>query len=242
METINRAGLMRVIRAPKILHVNHATFIPSGMHGAVGGVPEKLEHRDATEQVFKKLVGRGIHPNIARGLVTRAKMRHHGRTEHQQKHRGFTYMRRAGLSDGEPTIDDVVSKAQEFQLQHRGLLAQLGAQPNDALTKENVRNSVEALYNAWTQYAVGVKDGTAPYQWDRSNPMDAVLIAVRDDLRNTADLIAANKAQQALAKQIANLPKLGTGKPGFNIDVPWYVWAAGAVAAVGVGSKALHLW
>jgi hypothetical protein len=245
---------MRVVRAPQLMRVNDATFIPSGMHGAVGGVPEKPEQREAAELVFKNLVGRGIHPNVARGLVVRAKMRHHGRIAHQRRRApGFKYMRSAGLSDddtvGPPLPDDqllatVQAKANDVQTSHKALIGRIPSAASDA-DRLAIRNSIDGLYQDWTQYAVGVKDGAAPYQWDRTNPVDAILIAVRDDLRDTVNLFDANKAQAALQKNIALLSKFGQpgkGGPLFNVDVPWYVWGGAAAAAVGIAGKTLHLW
>lgn len=228
---------MKVIRAPRIMYVNDATFIPSGMHG----IPQAAA-KEAADHVYRKLVKRGVHPTTARGIVVRAVARHHGRLAHRHAApRGYTYMRPAGLSDDDG-LAAVQAKAADYQKAHAGLIAQLGAARTDA-DKLVVQNAVEGLYNDWTAYAVDLKGGAAPYEWDRSNPVDAILIAVRDDLRNTSDLIAANKAQAVLQKNIALLSKFGQPGtlPKLGLDLPWYAWAGAAVAAV-AGAKVLRLW
>lgn len=228
---------MKVIRAPRIMYVNDATFIPSGMHG----IPQAAA-KEAVDHVYRKLVKRGVHPTTARGIVVRAVARHHGRLAHRQAPRGYKYMRSAGLSDDDGGLAAVQAKAADYQRAHAGLIAKLGAAQNDA-DKLAVQNAVEGLYNDWTAWAVDTKGGAAPYEWDRSNPVDAILIAVRDDLRNTSDLIAANKAQAVLQKNIALLSKFGQPgtMPKIDLDLPWYAWAGAAVAAA-AGAKALHLW
>jgi hypothetical protein len=57
------------------------------------------------------------------------------------------------------------------------------------------------------------------------------------------DMIQANKMQAVIARQIAELPTFGMpGKmPTIKVDLPWYVWAGGAVA-LAAATKAAHLW
>lgn len=230
----------RVIRQDPILQVDHATMIPDGMHGIEAGyhgegwrtatmIPTGMhativvDKRRVLESVVDGLIARGVEPVRARTLVSRAAMR-------QYQNQGD------GLGD-DATPDSslltaVQAKAADMQSQHKALIDKLGggADPNA------IRDAVEGLYNDWTAYAVDAAGGVPPVQWDRTDPVQAILIAVRDDLRNTADMLAANKAQQVLAKQIAGLPKLGIpGSLPSLPDVPWYVWAGGA----GVGILAL---
>ncbi len=260
MKVINRPGLVRVIRAPRFMRVRHATFIPSGMHGAAASATSKKakpDHREAAEQIVKSLVAKGVSPQKARGLVVRAAARHHGRTANRGRAWGqsYKYMRRAGLSDdeiyGPPAPEDlateqalasIVAHGNKTQSTHKELIARIPSATSDS-DRLAIRNAIDGLYNDWTQYAVGVKNGAPPFEWNRTNPIDAILIAVRDDLRDTVNLFDANKAQQILGKNISMMSKFGMptkGGPLFNVDVPWYVWAGGAAAALGVAWKAMH--
>jgi hypothetical protein len=241
-----RPGIVREIRTPIVLRsFDHAQFIPSGMHGyslpfdhaqfipsgmhqfhnrAAGYMQVAPAYERAvtglgdSRRIERTLVARGVHPDRARAIVARAAVR-------------------AGLGDDEPTgptLADVQAKAGDYENAHRTLIAQLGATADgDAGSAERlqIRNVVEGLYDDWTTWAVSAKGGVAPYQWDRTNPVDAILIAVRDDLRNTADLLAANKAQQVLGKQIQ---AYGGGFKLPSIDLPW-----GWLAAVAGGLLAL---
>lgn len=228
---------IRFVQSPTI-YVDQATMIPDGMHGVS---PKKA----VPAAVERDLIARGIRPERARILVRRALLKARDRS-YGRGRRPMPHPRRNGLGDGEETsalLASVQSRGGDFQRAHATLIAQLGAafSPEEKL---RIQNTIDGLYNDWTAYAVGVKGGAAPYEWNRTDPVDAILIAVRDDLRDTSNLISANKAQQALAKQIAALPTFGMpGKnPLLNIDVPWYVWAAGAATGVAIVTKALKIW
>jgi hypothetical protein len=220
---------VRVVNPPQIIRVNSATFIPSGMHGADD------TKKQTVANIVAFLVSRGVPPDRARAMVRRACARAHpARTG-------------SGLGDDETTSvsPDVLARASDTQAQHKSLIDQYAA-TTDAAARKSLRDSIEALYNDWTAYAVDVEGGTPPYQWSTTDPTAAVLLAVRNDIRNTVDLIDAGKAQAALQKNISASWKAapGTGLPSLPSlpDLPWYVWAGGALAATAVGGKALHLW
>jgi hypothetical protein len=238
---------VRFVQDPTF-YVERATMIPDGMHGTPA-----TDNSIAIESTMKKLIAGGIHPERARRLVKNASFRV-GHRPHTNfgLHRGWMKRpvvrsyRRAGLGDAEEDaalLSSVQAHGADVQSQHAALIAKIpsGEASGDKL---KIRNQIDQLYSDWTAYAVGVKNGVPPFEWNRTDPVDAILIAIRDDLRNTVDLLDANKAQQVLAKQISALPKLGTGKSGplFGVDVPWYVWAGGAAAAAAVAGKTLHLW
>lgn len=239
-----RRPAVRFVQDPTF-HVQQATVIPDGMHGA-----PPTDNSLAIESTMKKLIASGVHPERARRLVKNAYVRV-GVKMNRGLHRGWfkhgSIPRRNGLGDEEADaslLASVQAHGADVQQQHADLIAKIpaGQAVGELL---NIRNDVDKLYSDWTDYAVGVKNGVPPYQWNRLDPVDAVLIAVRSDLQNTSDLLAANKAQQVLAKQIAQLPRLGLpGKNGplFGVDVPWYVWAGGAAAGAAVLGKSLHLW
>lgn len=225
------------------LYVQQATVIPDGMHGHTS--PGKA----IPNEVVRALIARGVRPERAQALVLNA-MRRVGHRRHPNRglHRGWTQARRHGMGDGEEVdpalLASVQARGADVQRQHADLISKIpsGEASGDKL---RIRNLIDQLYSDWTAYAVGVKDGAAPYQWNRTDPVDAILIAIRDDLRNTVELLDANKAQQVLAKQIAELPRLGMpgrGGPLFGVDVPWYVWAGAAAAGAAVVGKTLHLW
>lgn len=227
VEKITPSGTMRVIRAPRVMYVQEATFIPSGMHGVDIG-----QQKNVTESVSKQLVAKGVPEHRARRMVKMASIRI--RSRYWRGNRGA-----AGLGDGGETsaspLEAVQTKATAFQNAHRTLIAQLAGAVSD-IDRLTLRNTIESLYNDWTQYAVQTKDGAPPFEWNRVDPVDAILIAVRDDLRNTVDLIDANKAQQVLGKQIKSY---GGGFSLPKLEIPWYVWAGGAAAGLLMLSSAL---
>lgn len=241
---------VRFVQDPTF-YVQQATMIPDGMHGV-----QPTNNNLAIESTMKKLIAGGVHPERAQQLVKNAYVRvnvwpntNRGLHLGLAKRLGARPHRRAGLGDDElvgpslpedALLNEVRSKAADIQRQHADLIAKIpaGKASGDLL---RIRNLIDALYVEWTDYAVGVKNGVPPYQWDRTNPIDAIMIAVRDDLRDTVNAIDANKAQEVLTKQVlAVTPK--TGFPSFGINVPWYVWAGGAAAGAAVLGKTLHLW
>lgn len=245
--------------------VHTADLIPAGM-GLKVRMPDTV-----TRPVVESLVSVGVSERKAATLVRRAqgrverglkirnlqnRGRHLGWRNRKLVRRPMVARQPAGMGDDEmvgPPLPEelvaeqqlaaVISRGQDVQEKHRALIDKLGGKPNDVATKNAVENAVGELYNDWTQYGVSMKGGAAPFEWNRLNPVDAILIAVRDDLRNTVDLIVAGKAQQALAKQIAALPKLGMPgtMPSIKVDLPWYAWAGGALA-LAAATKAAHLW
>ena len=235
----SRRPEVRFVQDPT-LYVQQATVIPDGMHG-LG------EKRIDTDAIIRSLIARGVRPERAHALVQNAlhrlRQRWHG---NRGLHLG--QLRRRGMGDGEEDaalLASVQARGADVQRQHADLIAKIpsGEASGDKL---RIRNLIDQLYADWTAYAVGVKNGAAPYQWNRTDPVDAILIAIRDDLRNTVELLDANKAQQVLAKQIAELPKPrgGTyGNPlGIRFDLPWYVYAGGAAGVAAVLGKAFRLW
>jgi hypothetical protein len=184
------------------------------------GADQVIDKTAVMDSVFQELLAKGVPSERARILVYRASARYH---------------RLSGLGDGATVDAAVLSKAQDTQSQHRALLDAYGTASSDA-DRQDIRNQLDALYNDWTQYAVGVEGGAAPYQWDNTDPTAAVLIAVRNDIANTNALIDAGKAQTALQKQIvvssqAQGPSALPPLPKLS-DVPWYVWAGGAGAGL----------
>ena len=102
------------------------------------------------------------------------------------------------------------------------------------------QDQLTGLSNNFVTNALPVLGVQFPYQIDRTDPAGAIVLAVRDDIQATIDLLDARKSQQLLAKQIADVTSvpLPSGGPGFSLNlpsIPWYVWGAG----IGVGALAL---
>jgi hypothetical protein len=162
--------------------------------------------------------------------------------------------RRTGAADwpgsmmgmGDAVLDSVVEKANEIQDRHKAIIDQV--QPD--MTKDQTRAIAEQvgfLKTEWEQWALPAVGVQFPYQLNRANPAHAVLIAVRDDLADTYNMLNSGLAQQALAKQIKKVlseqaalgvPMLpgSPGSPGIGDDIKKYALIG---AAVVVGAIAL---
>lgn len=86
-----------------------------------------------------------------------------------------------------------------------------------------------------------------PYQLDRTNPAHAIILAVRDDIKDTVRLLESKQAQYALAKEIREVQRSpliivaegtvraiekGAEAAGKALDVLPYVLGVGALLAV----------
>lgn len=211
----------RFIQEPRIIHVRTADLIPSGMHGA----------RSRThDRIVEDMVFRGVPAPQARAIVRRAIGRFRGRE------------RRVGLGDAAAdTLASISADAKFVQGAHRRYIASMAKWEEDTpgwvTNNDELRSSFTSgltnLYRDFVARSLKTLGVGRPDQIDRADPAGAIVIAVRDDIVQTIDLLDARKAQQMLAKHISDLPKPG-GLPSLNIkipDIPWYVWAG----AAGVG-------
>lgn len=111
----------------------------------------------------------------------------------------------SGLGDDQSVLDGVVADAQATQATHKRLIDNLATwpdQPVDAATRSVFSDELSRLEQDFTNrnlQAVGVQ---FPYQLDRTNPAHAILLAVRDDIKNTVALIDSGQMQAAVAKEV----------------------------------------
>lgn len=246
---------VRVIRASKepiVTRVDQATWVPSGMHSAESTyatatfIPSGM-HSDfrtvrGNSSIERELIAKGISPERARALVARAA----GRVHHRRRH--------AGMGDADTDaaaanrLDTIMSDARTVQDSHKRMIANMASweerTPGWVTTDNDLRlafqDQLTGLKDQFVQRSLPTLGVQYPYQIDRVDPAGAIVLAVRDDIQNTVDLLDQRKAQQIVQKQISDLSKipLPSGMPSFNfpsIDIPWYVWGAG----IGVGALAL---
>jgi hypothetical protein len=259
-----RRPAVRATQEP-VIRVERATYIPTGMHGvqetqrfwrSADLIPtgmhaaQFLDKRRILEDVVERLIARGVDPVRARILTNRAAWR-------RQNNGG-------GLGDDEvgpqmppdiaaaQRLEAITADARKVQSAHQNMIKTMAGwterTPDWVTNDDNLRltfvNQLTDLKDQFIHRSLPILGVEFPYQIERTDPAGAVVIAVRDDIMGTIDLLDARKAQQLLQRQIAELPKPGGGLniqfP--NIDVPWYVWAGAAAVGGAVVTKALHLW
>ena len=111
------------------------------------------------------------------------------------------------------TLSAVVADAQATQSIHRDMIARMAdweaRSPGILNSDDDLRNAfvanLEGLRSAFTDRALGMVGVSFPMMLDRTDPAQAVVIAVRDDIADTRDRLQAKQAQVALAKQIAEV-------------------------------------
>jgi len=111
----------------------------------------------------------------------------------------------AGLGDDQSILDAIVADAQATQATHRLLIDNLATwpdQPVDAATRSVFSNELSQLEQDFTSRGLQTVGVQFPYQLDRTNPAHAILLAVRDDIKNTVALVDSNQIQAAIAKEV----------------------------------------
>ncbi|MGI0150060.1 MAG: hypothetical protein ACREDF_11095 [Thermoplasmata archaeon] len=207
----------------------------------------------ATDALLKRLIRKGMSNERARAMIARAVARKNARdiiVSPRRLHpgRGHAYglRRRVGLGEGDDELlREIISYSQDTQARHKVLIEKLSG----AKTWEEQRaiaddlNGLQSEYIWWGLKKVGV---SAPAYLDRTNPAHAVLIAVRDDIRDTVALIEAKRVQAALAKEIKEIRESAvhrTAQAIERIDLPKIpgisLWPLAAAAAALVGAKAV---
>lgn len=216
-----------------------ARRIQSGDSGL--GIQQIIDKPDILDGVFQGLVARGVNPDRARILVHRAAARHQGLS-------GLGDDASDAASAAVDRLATISASAKTTQATHQSMITSMAdwetREPGWVTTDDQLRltfqNQLTALENQFVTQALPVLGVEFPYQIDRTDPAGAIVLAVRDDIQNTIDLLDARKSQQVLQKNISDLSKvpLPSAGPSFKLnlpDVPWYVWAGGA----GVGLLAL---
>lgn len=139
-------------------------------------------------------------------------------------------------------LSSVMADAQATQSIHRDMIGRMadweGRSPGILTSDDDLRNSfvaaLEGLRSAFTDRALGMVGVSFPLMLDRTDPAQAIIIAVRDDIADTRDRLQAKQTQFALSKQIAevrvSLPEKLALQAGQT--------AADAAAALKTGAKA----
>jgi len=125
----------------------------------------------------------------------------------------MNYRRLSGAEEDAAMLAAVVADAKATQSIHREMLQRMAdwetREPGRLSIDDDLRNAFianfDGLRTAFTDRNLATVGVTFPFQLDRANPAHAVVIAVRDDLADTRDLVQAKRAQELLAKQIAEV-------------------------------------
>jgi hypothetical protein len=116
-----------------------------------------------------------------------------------------------GAEEDAAVLASVVADAQATQSLHRDMIAHMAdweaRSPGILATDDDLRNAfianLEGLLSAYTDRALGMVGVSFPMLLDRTNPAQAIIIAVRGDIADTRDRVQAKQTQLALTKQIA---------------------------------------
>lgn len=249
-----RNAQVRHVRGPEFLRVQTAVMIPDGMHGyhdegfRAGRGLGDVEHDYVLKSVVARLVDSGIPEGKARAMVARAHGRHHRRRA----------LGHNGLGDDETVVAapdrsvalaKISADAQSVENSHRNMIANMASweerKPGWVTSDDDLRRTFQdqltGLKDQFVQRSLPLLGVTFPYEIDRTDPAGAIVLAVRDDIQNTIDLLDARKAQQVLQKTISDLSKipLPSAPPSINFssDTPWWVWLGGAAVGAGMVYK-----
>jgi hypothetical protein len=153
-----------------------------------------------------------------------------------------------GAEEDAAVLASVVADAQATQSLHRDMIAHMAdweaRSPGILATDDDLRNAfianLEGLLSAYTDRALGMVGVSFPMLLDRTNPAQAIIIAVRGDIADTRDRVQAKQTQLALTKQIAavNASALKTGAKAGADAVKDF---AGTLAWILGGGAALYL-
>jgi hypothetical protein len=240
------------------------TSARSLVHGAAARVrsgsglsaTQMVDKTGAMDSVFQDLLARGIPDDRARILVRRASARYHSpgglgqdATDPSAPAPVPDPSTVPAAPDPAVTLATVQAAAKSTEATHQSMIANMAAwdtrEPGWITTDDNLRltfqDQLTALMNQFVTQMLPVLGVQFPYQIDRTDPAGAVVLAVRDDIQNTIDLLDARKEQQVLQKQIADLTAIPIPSAPPTIvlpgNVPWYVWAGGALVGAGMVYK-----
>lgn len=167
-----------------------------------------------------------------------------------------TYARRlerAGLGDeASDLLARVTEKAAEFQVRHKDLIDRWASAIGED-TKKIIENALAKLVHDDFRLEVIPMTGKEYYQIaaDRTDPVNAVIIAVRDDMLDTLRMMGQRidiqktvaEVQAIRREQAPIIGKIAPGLPGLptipSPEIPWYVWAGGGLIALVVLSSML---
>jgi hypothetical protein len=214
---------IHTIHPQQFIHVNRATFIPPGMHGA-----QDVSNKSVRDEVIAKLVANGMPQGRAYELVARAA----SRIPHRRR------LQRYGLGG----LGDVVADATTWitygnDIVNRSKTGNVGAEAMKAAQNINTflgnrgdelqstsSATVDAL-DEMTDKLTKIASGQIKY--------DSVAGAFFDEFGNAVRGEVTVGAQAVLdaPKKVIQYVGDNVVKPALDI-VPWYVWAAGAGAGV----------
>ncbi len=120
------------------------------------------------------------------------------------------------IGDEPSVLDQVVADAEATQAAHGRMLNTMAdwelREPGKLHDDAELRNAyIEQLDSLRSQFVdrnlkrVGV---LFPMFLNRTDPAHAVILAVRDDIGDTRDRLAANTAQQLIGKQVSAIPRV----------------------------------
>ncbi len=127
--------------------------------------------------------------------------------------------------------DELIDLAQSTQRRHAELIEQASRYTSTEARVE-VRNSLDALQQEFTQRALLLTGVEAPYLWLAENPEHAVAIAVRKDIADTEQRLSMLANGQAFQKLIRS--DMGTG-------VKLNLGGTGTGLALGLGAAGIGL-
>lgn len=219
---------------------------------------QMVDKTDAMDSVFQGLIARGVPSEQARILVRRASARYHGQSGLGDDPSGTDPTAATATDPSAPVVPDptatlatVTAAANSVEATHQSMIASMAdwdtKEPGWITTDDDLRltfqDQLTALMNQFITQMLPVLGVQFPYQISRTDPAGAVVLSVQADIENTIDLLDARKSQQVLQKQIASLnaipiPSALPSLPPIVLpDIPWYVWAGGAVVGVGMFHK-----
>lgn len=241
-----RRPAVRSVQEP-IIHVERATYIPTGMHGVretqefwrtADLIPtgmhaaQFLDKRRILEDVVDGLIARGVDPVRARILTNRAAMR---------RQHGYGGGMGDVVADGTTWItygNDIVNRSKTSNVGAEALKAAqnintfLGNRGSEL--QSSSPDTVDAL-GEMTDKLSRIASGQIKY--------DSVAGAFFDEFGNAVrgEVIVGAKAVYDAPKKIVKYAVDEIVKPALDV-VPWYVWTGAAVAGGVVVGKILKIW
>lgn len=245
-----RRPSVRTIRASKepiVIRVEQATWVPSGMHdieptySTATLIPSGMHSDFRTvrghSSIEHALIARGIRPERARALVSRAAERVNRSRRHSSGLHGFGDI----VSDAMTWVtygNDIVNRSKTGNVGAEAMKAAQNINTflgNRGSELESVSTATVDALDEMTDKLTKIASGQIKY--------DSVAGAFFDEFGNAVrgEVIVGAKAVMDTPKKVVKFLGDEVIKPALDI-VPWYVWVGAAVAGGAVAGKALKLW
>lgn len=122
-----------------------------------------------------------------------------------------TRMPLSGAEEDNAILQSVIADARATQDIHREMIGHIadwelrepGRLATDVGLRLTFQSNLEGLRSAFTDRALAMVGVPFPLMLDRANPAHAILIAVRDDIADTAERLNQNQAQYLVGKQVS---------------------------------------